>query len=52
MKTTTDKRLTFPSDAIKQIHIAAAYAGLSAKKFMEASVLAATGQTIAKHKKK
>lgn len=52
MKTTTDKRLTFDNDTIKQIHIAAAYVGVSAKAFMQTSVIAATIQTIAEHKKK
>lgn len=47
-----DKRLSFNEDDIKQIHIAAAYAGLKPKVFMQSAVLSAAIMTIAKHKKK
>lgn len=48
MKTTTDKRLTFKNNQIKQIAIAAAIDGKTAKKFMELAVIAATLQTLTK----
>ena len=52
MKTQTDKRLTFSNDDVKQIAIAAAYSGMSAKKFMETAVLSATLNVMIKQSRK
>jgi len=52
MKTETDKRLTFSNEDVKQIAIAAAYSGMSAKKFMEAAVISATLNVMLKQTKK